>query len=98
MPNDKSDNQRRHLKQRMKERLGIDLNHKALAQLKEQIQQRTAHLIKKQTNRCFYFAVELDGQFIPVIWDKHRLNLVTVLPSDDPPFVEWLKEYNKETQ
>lgn len=72
--------QRFHAKKRATQRYGIQLTTQKQAAIVKLIQRGKARWLKTQSNRITHWAVEWEGQIIPVVYDKIRKQLVTVLP------------------
>ena len=79
---DKAKAQRRHAKTRALQRYDLDLSREDLEELVRQIQLGKAEFILRQSCRVSFFAVELRGQKFPVVYDKQRKTIVTVLPCE----------------
>ncbi len=76
----KATNQKRHAKRRAAERYGVDLHQDAYLQMIRAIQAGNAKLIKRQSVRCAIYEVSHKGQKLPVVYDRKRKTIVTVLP------------------
>lgn len=71
--------QRKHAKNRAKERFGINLNAKARQQVVRDIQNNRATFLFRQSNRLSCFLVSIDGVEAAAIYDRQRANIVTLL-------------------
>lgn len=76
---DKSTDQKWHAKHRMARRFGIHITDAQYADLVYQITSGKAWFIERQSNRVSKFWVFLEGKQIPVVYDKMRKTIVTVL-------------------
>jgi len=74
--------QRFHAKKRARQRYGIDLPTVVQAAIVKRIQRGQGRWLKTQSNRVTHWAVEWEGQTIPVVYDKIRKQIVTVLPPE----------------
>ena len=79
---DKQACQTTHFKRRFIERYGIDPNHAQRQQMIAQIQKGQSSLISAQSLRVSIHAVWFNGQRYPVVYDRQRKSLVTVLPRE----------------
>ena len=74
--------QRIHTKQRAKERYNVQLTCKDIQTIVSKI--KTSHkdttFLKKQSNRVSLWKVIFKDQIFRVVYDKHRKNIVTILP------------------
>jgi len=74
----------RHTKRRCQERYGIKLSKEDCTKLAEQIRLNKAIFLERQSNRVTIWEITLpDGQKARAAYDKHRKNIITVLPSKD---------------
>ena len=71
---------RAHLKRRFLERFGVEINRIDEIQMLNQIQNKEAEFIEKQSIRVSVFDVKLNEVKYRVVYDKNRKHLVTVLP------------------
>jgi hypothetical protein len=70
-----------HARRRARQRYGLCLVRKDLDQIVGRIQRREhAWHIKDQSNRKSHWLVRYDGQLLPVVYDRRRHAIVTVLP------------------
>ena len=74
--------QRLHAKKRFLERCGIKLTTKDLDNLRSQIVDGNAELIRKQSNRVSVWKINFNGTEVEVVYDKNTKNIVTVLPNE----------------
>ena len=74
--------QRFHAKKRALQRYGVNLPTTAQAAIVKLIQKGQARWLKTQSNRVTHWAVEWEGKILPVVYDKLRKQLVTVLPPE----------------
>lgn len=72
--------QRLHAKKRASERYDLELNRKQLDQIVELIQTNQAFFIKRRSNRITLFQVYFEDQWLKVVYDSVRKNIVTFLP------------------
>jgi len=79
-PPSKSTNQKRHARRRAAERYELDLHQDAQAAIVRAIQGGEARFIRKQSQRVSVWEVEHGGRRLPVVYDKKRKTIVTVLP------------------
>jgi hypothetical protein len=81
---DKGEAQRRHARKRARERYGIDLDDELLAAWVAAIQDKnpsiTVRPLGRESTRLTHFAVTHDDIEVPVVYDKQRKQIVTVLP------------------
>lgn len=71
---------RKHAKKRAKERYDLDLNSLMFHTLEKQIRDNKSTFIEKASNRETLHIVEIAGVRMPVVYDKIRNSIVTVLP------------------
>lgn len=77
----KAECQKKHAKRRAKSRYCLQLHDHLYNKLVKQIQEgRDVVFLEKQSNRVSFFALKNDGVWLPVIYDKERKTIVTVLP------------------
>jgi hypothetical protein len=70
-----------HAQKRCVERYGNALeNDKAAKAVIDILSGRAVHILPGETNNTVVFAVLLDGKAVPVVYDKKRRSIVTVLP------------------
>lgn len=79
---DKRSCQTSHFKRRFLERYGIDPNRDMRQQILTQIQTGRSSLIHAQSLRVSIHAVWVDEQRYPIVYDRLRKSLVTVLPKE----------------
>jgi len=86
----KRKNQTVHFKRRFLERYGVDPNHADRLQMIAQIQKGHSRLISAQSLRVSIHAIWFNGKRYPVVYDKIRKSLVTVLPQEclDPKAID----------
>lgn len=72
------ENQVAHLKERARERLGIELNRDARRALVADIQQGRAAFLRRQSNRVTLWSLTINGVGCVGVYDKQRKTLVTV--------------------
>jgi hypothetical protein len=74
----------KHMKQKAKlraaERFGLDLSNRDLAMLVRQIRYQESIFVMRSTKRVSLHIVEHNGTSMPVVYDKHRGAIVTILP------------------
>jgi hypothetical protein len=78
----KAKNQKRHAKRRAFERYALDLHQDAQASIVRAIQGGEARFLRRQSWRVTLWEVEHDGQRLPVVYDRKRKTIVTVLPEE----------------
>lgn len=83
MGNSKAENQRRHARQRARERFGLELDEHQLRAVVNRIQRGESRFLEKQSNRVSLHQVEYMGAEMVVVYDRRRKNVVTVWPSED---------------
>ena len=76
----KKKSQYQHTQRRACERYGLTIGPKAYNELCQKIKDQNCVFLEKQSNRVSMFAVKMDQQWIPVIYDKERHSVVTFLP------------------
>ena len=76
--------QRFHAKTRALERYDIALNNKDLQAIAKLIQDRKAIFVEKQSLRVTLWDVDYNGIRMRTVYDRHRKQIVTVLPLDPP--------------
>lgn len=79
---DKAKTQKRHAKTRMLQRYGIGLTDEIYADFIHQINTGRAIFIERQSVRVSKFWVRFETQMIPVVYDRHRKTIVTVLEQE----------------
>ncbi len=84
----KAKNQFKHTQRRFKQRYGIRLSQDEYIALCGQIASHQAGFIDKITHRVSRFWVQYDDQWYPVIYDRLRKTIVTVL------LREWIESDN----
>lgn len=72
--------QRRHAQRRARGRYGVHLNRADLDAMVRQIQAGKATFLRRQSGRVSLFAVDMQGLRVPVVYDRKRKTIVTVLP------------------
>lgn len=83
----KTENQKRHAKRRALQRFGIELTDEKRQNILNQINSGKSRLVRRQSHRVAIHEVTLDGVLIHVVYDKHRKEVVTLLPP------EWTDEH-----
>lgn len=68
-----------HARRRAEQRFGIQLN---IDEAVKAIQNGNAKLIERQSLRVTVWLVEQDGKKFPVVYDKQRQSIATVLPKE----------------
>lgn len=74
--------QRFHAKKRATQRYGLTLTTEKQQAIVRLIQLGRGRFIRNQSNRVSVWAVEYGGMILPVVYDKNRKVLVTVLPQE----------------
>lgn len=67
-------------KLRAAERFGLDLSNRDLAMIVRQIRYQESIFVMRSTKRVSLHIVEHNGTKLPVVYDKNRGALVTILP------------------
>lgn len=78
----KKKSQYQHAQKRASERYGLTVGHKTYEELCRKIQKHDCVFLEKQSNRVTMFAVCIEGEWMPVIYDKDRHSIVTFLPKE----------------
>lgn len=78
----KAQAQRLHAKTRLRQRYNIILNRQQYREAVAAIQRGAAALIERQSARVAVYAVHIDGQTVPVVYDRVRENIATALPAE----------------
>lgn len=86
MRRSKKQNQYLHAKRRFKERFGISLQHNRLQRIVRDIQEGRSVVVEVQSNRLTVHKIVIDDTTVCVVYDKHRKNIVTVLPPNAPQY------------
>jgi len=71
-----------HFKKRFLERYGIDPNRHMRREMLEMIQRRECVILDTQSCRISVLDIMFGGRHYPVVYDKKRKSLVTVLPHE----------------
>lgn len=71
-----------HVKQRAKERYGIDLSNKKLKKLLRQINDRTANFLRHDGPCKDIYGCSLEGKRLRVVYDRYQRRIRTVLPNE----------------
>jgi hypothetical protein len=79
-PVSKAVTQRKHAKRRAFERYSLWLGSVDMQDMIAQIQGGRAVFIERQSRRVTLWVVEAQGKHVPVVYDKSRKTIVTVLP------------------
>lgn len=81
--NAKAKCQKKHAKRRAKSRFGLDLNQNQYLEMVKRIQNNVdCVFLEKQSNRVSFFALKNEGVWLPIIYDKERKTIVTILPAE----------------
>ena len=78
----KRKSQYQHSQRRASERYGMTVGHNLYDRLCERIQRADCVFLERQSNRVSVFAVEIDGAWVPVVYDKARHAISTFLPRE----------------
>ena len=78
--------QRVHATRRAYERYGLDLHRRDIDALVRMIQRGNGVCIGKSSNRVTLWELEYAGNRLPVVYDRKRKTIVTVLPDTKPEF------------
>lgn len=76
----KKKSQYQHTQRRAWERYGLTVGPKTYDEMVQKIQGQDCVFLQKQSNRVSMFAVKIDEQWIPVIYDRDSHSIVTFLP------------------
>jgi hypothetical protein len=79
----KAKKQSRHARRRARERYALDLHQDAQQQIIRMIQDGEARFIRRQSQRVSLWEVEHDGLRLPIVYDRKRKTIVTVLPQEE---------------
>ena len=71
---------KQNAKLRAAERFGLDLSNRDLAMLVRQIRYQESIFVMRSTKRVSLHIVEHNGTKMPVVYDKQRGALITILP------------------
>lgn len=83
---DKTRSLRVHTKRRMSERFGKQINRRDIQAMVRAIQTfagsnvQSAKFVDRQSNRVTRWFVKHDGSWLPVVYDRNRRTIVTILP------------------
>ena len=79
--NAKAKRQKSHARRRAKDRYGIYLNDHQYNLMVKQIKNGVdCKVLCKQSNRVSLYALKHEGSWLPVVYDKIRHTIVTILP------------------
>lgn len=73
----------RHVRKRALNRWGILLHQDAQAAIARKIEEGDAQFVRETDNAKRVYLVDYEGQRLPVVYDRQRKQLVTVLPPAD---------------
>ncbi len=79
----KKKSQRQHTQRRASQRYGFTIGPKIYDELCHKIKNDSKDecvFLEKQSNRVSMWAVKVEGQWVPVIYDKERHSIATFLP------------------
>ena len=82
MARSKAKNQKKHSKRRAAERYDLELHQDAEASIIRAIQGGEAKFIRRQSYRVSIFEVEHEGRTLPVVYDRKRKTIATILPKE----------------
>lgn len=80
---DKACKQKEHAIRRARERYNLYVTDHDYAAACRMIQSGNAEFIEQESLRIVHLKVELAGQKVPVVYDKKRRTIVTVLPEEE---------------
>jgi len=81
--NSKAKRQKGHAKRRARERYGLNLRQHEYDELVRRIKNNIdCRFLQRQSNRVSLFAIKMDGNWLPVVYDKQRHTVVTILPPE----------------
>jgi hypothetical protein len=81
--NSKAKRQKAHARRRARERYGLSLKQHEYHELCRRIQENIdCKFLYRQSNRVSLFALKWGGEWLPVVYDKQRHTVVTVLPQE----------------
>lgn len=72
--------QRFHTKKRAAQRYGLTLTTEKQQEIVRKIQNGDGWFLRAESKRITHWAIQYAGQTLPVVYDKARKELVTVLP------------------
>ena len=77
--------QMKHAKVRFRERFGLELNNELHDKFVRSIQLGFpyAEFLKKQTNRITIWKILYNGNYIVLVYDKNRKQIVTAIPDNE---------------
>jgi hypothetical protein len=79
--NGKAQSQRIHARRRFAERFpGLNFNKRVRQEMSSKIKKGLGICVARQSHRVSVLDLEYDGKTYRLVWDKHRKNIVTVLP------------------
>jgi len=84
---DKAITLRRHFKNRLSERYGVQATNEDINKYVQMIQEGRGRIVMKQSRRVSVWDLTINEKIIRVAYDKNRGELITALPSDVP--VDW---------
>lgn len=73
-----------HARKRARERLGLELGDDTHRRIVGVIQSSRSRVVERQSHRVTVHDVDLDGATYRVVYDRHRKQVVTFLPPDEP--------------
>jgi hypothetical protein len=78
----KKKSQKQHAQKRAIQRYGVPIGPKTYNELCQKVQKQGPECVflERQSNRVSMFAVILEGNWVPIIYDKQRHTIVTFLP------------------
>lgn len=83
-----------HSEKRARQRFGIALSSGTRQAIEEQIRYGGALSLFKQSSTKHHYAVVAGGTIIPIVWDRARKVIVTVLPPDAlKPYAELIARH-----
>lgn len=81
-PTSKAINQKKHARRRAAARYAVNLHDDAQERIVRSIQSGEARLIRRQSQRVGVYEVSHEGKKLPVVYDRKRKTLITVLPEE----------------
>jgi hypothetical protein len=79
-PSKKLKRMKQKAKLRAAERFGLELSDRDLAMIVRQIRYQESIFVMRSTKRVSLHIVKHNGTSMPVVYDKHRGALITILP------------------
>jgi hypothetical protein len=78
----KAKKQSRDARRRARERYALNLHQDAQQQIIRRIEDGEARFVRRESQRVSLWEVEHDGLRLPIVYDRKRKTIVTVLPQE----------------